>query len=514
MPINADFKVECISPPEGSPYTGDRLVDFLSGNRISTRHGDEFTGRPVTQIVTTEIGVIKFRTEYTLPDLEAHRFVAKAVERERQIGIHHPLKTWFLIYATDELGHQSIDIANITPLLTPLHQCKIQASAAGIEHLLSLIVAAIILYIETARQHELSIDLSLSNFGHDENGRVYYIDDDFYRWNQFIDLPEFLAGLIRSLDFLDTSLLDRLGKEVRSAILANFEDKHWLTVIAEGLRNLFIPANREPQRKALIDAFYSNDTFTYQSSNTSRVFALIADIHANAPALQTALDSLAKRQLDDVMVLGDIVGYGPHPKQCIDLLQNNSGFSFIRGNHDHAVATGHTVTGSTSLAGWTLQWTMDNLDPESKQWLQMLPCYLRSDEWLAVHGSPRDKTFFNGYVYQMNYTENLDVLAERNIRLCFHGHTHIQKIYYRERGVDYEAASCDNGLGRMSHSLICPGSVGQPRGGITGVELAIVNLDTLEIEFQRLEYDMQPTIRDMDRHHFPKELAERLQKGL
>jgi predicted phosphodiesterase len=513
MAINSEFKLECIQPPADSPYTREVLVNYLSGNRINPEHGDEFTGRPVTQIVATEIGVIKFRTEYTLPELEARRFVAKAVERERQIGIHHPRKTWFLIYSTDAIGRQIVDIANITPLLTPLHQYKIQEAETSIEHLLPLIVAGINRYIETARLHELCIDLSLSNFGIDESDRVYYIDDDFYRCNQFIDLPEFLANLIRSQDVLDITFFAQLGEQVRSAILDNFGDKHWLTVIAEGLRNLFIPTHREAERNALIKGIYSNDTFTYQPRNTSRIFALLADIHANAPALYTALDYLAKRQLSDVMVLGDIVGYGPHPKQCIDMLQNNAGYSFIRGNHDHAVATGNSVTGSTSLAGWTLLWTMANLDPESKEWLGLLPCYLQSNDWLAVHGSPRDKTFFNGYVYQMNYMENLDVLAQRDIRFCFHGHTHIQKIYYRERGVDYEATSCDNGLGRMSHALICPGSVGQPRGGVAGVELALVNLDTLELEFQRLDYDMQPTIRDMERHRFPRELADRLLKG-
>lgn len=513
MAESNNVTVECITGSHNPVYTDMQLAKYLTGTRINTRHGDEFTGRPVTQIVSTEIGVIKFRTEYNLPELEARRFVSQAVEREHNIGIHHPHKTWFLVSSEDDAGKKSIDIANITPGLTPLHQFRNQSPDATPEQFLQLIVSTIKLYIQTAKQHDLSIDLSLSNFGIDKDNKVYYIDDDFYRWNQFIDLPEFLASLIRSMDFLTADLLNLLGNEVRASILEHFTDKHWLTVIAEGLRNLFIPQEREDARNALIKAMYADDVFTYQPKDTSRLFALIADIHANAPALYAALDYLAKRQLDSVIVLGDIVGYGPHPKQCIDLLQNNSGFSFIRGNHDHAVATGHSVAGSTSLAGWTLMWTMENLDPDSKEWLGALPCYLQSNEWLAVHGSPRDKTFFNGYVYQMNYMENLDVLENRGITFCFHGHTHIQKIYYRERGVDFEATSCDNGLGRMSHSLICPGSVGQPRGGQTGVELAIVDLDRLELEFVRLDYAMQQTIKDMERHHFPPGLAERLQKG-
>lgn len=504
--MKVDFVVENIN----APYSKELLAEQLCGDRIITQHGDEYTGRPVTEMVRTEIGLIKFRTEYKLADLEARRFIMHAIEQERRLGVYHPDKTWFLVTSQDET---KINIANIAPLLKPLHQYQTLLSEFSIDEFLQFIEKAIRLYVETASQHELALDLSLSNFGIDKNHKVYYLDDDVYRWNQFIDLPEFLAGLIRSLEFLDDTHLTRLGEGVRAIILDNFNDKHWLTVVAEGMRNLFIPNERESLREAIIKSLYSTDSFSYEPKETAKLIALIADIHANAPALETALDYIASRNINDVIVLGDIVGYGPHPKQCIDLLRHDTSFSIIRGNHDHAVATGKTVAGATSLAGWTLNWTIDNLDTLSKQWLAALPCYLQTEGWLAVHGSPRDKTFFNGYVYQMNYVENLDTLAERNIRFCFHGHTHIQKIYYRERGVDFESVADIADMSRMSQLLICPGSIGQPRGGNPGVELAIINLESEELEFVRLSYDMSGTIRDMGKYFFPKELSDRLEKG-
>lgn len=508
------LSVECISLPENSPYSAELLAKYVANARTNTKHGGEFTGRPVTEIVNTEIGIIKFHTEYKLPELEARRFVSQSVEHEKRIGIHHPHKTWFLVFSQDEEGTKTISIANITPQLMPLHHVQNVPAEDLAEFYNDIIVRISGMYLSTAKEHELCIDLGLSNFGLDKDNNIYYLDDDFYRWNQFIDFPEFLANLIRSLDFITATTAKVLARSIREQIFNYFSDQHWITVIAEGLRSLFIPPERETIREALIIALYANESFTYQPKSTAKLFALIADIHANAPALYTALNYISQRGLNDVIVLGDIVGYGPHPKQCIDMLNNRSNLYIIRGNHDHAVATGHSVAGATSLAGWTIQWTVDNLDEEAKQWLSRLPSYLQTEDWLAVHGSPRDKTFFNGYVYQMNYSDNLDELERRHVPICFHGHTHIQKVYYRERGVDGEATTQLINLARAKHSLICPGSVGQPRGGKAGVELAVFDLDTMEMEFQRLAYDMQPTINDMSRHQFPKELAERLQNGV
>lgn len=514
MPEQRNMSVECIGlTPNNSPYSEESIAALLLKQRINTEHGGTYTGRPVTELITTDDCVIKFRTEYKLEESEARRFIEQAIKRERNIGIHHPDKTWFLIFNQGKSESNEVNIANITPLLFPLHQHETILANRSAESYLDLIFRCIELYLTTASGHEISIDLGLSNFGVNDNDQVFYLDDDFYRWNNFQDLPEFLANLIRSFDFLDEHNIARLGTRIRTAILTLFNDSHWLTVIAEELRSVFIPEQRETLRQALIESLYATETFHYQPRETHDVIAIIADIHANAPALNTALKYLQQRNITHTLVLGDIVGYGPHPKQCIDMLDQDTGFSIIRGNHDHAVATGNAVAGATSLAGWTLNWTIENLDNQAKQWLAALPCYLQHENWLAVHGSPRDKTFFNGYVYQMNYTENLDELQSRNIPLCFHGHTHVQKIYYRQRGVD-DATDTDVAvLKNMSHALLCPGSIGQPRSGKPGVELAIINTETLELEFQRLSYDMEQTINDMTRYNFPPGLMDRLRSG-
>jgi len=97
--------------------------------------------------------------------------------------------------------------------------------------------------------------------------------------------------------------------------------------------------------------------------------------------------------------------------------------------------------------------------------------------------------------------------------LCFHGHTHIQKIYRRDRSGDTESVAPLQNLSEAKHALVCPGSVGQPRAGEPGVELAIIDLSSGSIEFQRLPYNCEQTINDMRKFHFPPGLADRLQQG-
>lgn len=504
-------RIEWIKPPAEPAIDTHMLTEYLHRQRIRTEHGQAFTGRPSTEIIETPAGVIKFRTEYTLSEYDARRFIEKNISREAQLQVHHPHKAWFLLFSAD--ADNSITIANITPYLTPLHQLDSRLSAETFADFLQLVHKLIEQYVITAKQYELSIDLSLSNFGVDANNNIYYLDDECYRWRQFQELPEFLANLIRSLDYFDTSLITQLGNHVRQCILEHYHDAHWLTVIAEGLRNVFIPEARENLRQQLVRALYAAEQFTYTVSLHSSVIALIADIHANAPALETALSYLAQRDIRQTLVLGDIVGYGPHPQQCIDILRQQSDFFLIRGNHDHAVASGNRAGSVSSLAAWALNWTIEALPQSYKQWLAALPCYLQNDLWLAVHGSPRDKTFFNGYVYQMNYTENLDELQQRDIRLCFHGHTHIQNMYYRQRGVDQASQAGHNDLQTLAHALICPGSIGQPRCGIPGIELAIIDTEQLSLEFVRLNYDIELTMRDMAQQQFPEDLIERLRNG-
>ncbi len=505
-------RIEIISGQD-SRYSDKDILDVLQKKRITATHGQSFTGRPVTEIACDDKNLVKIRTEYRFAEREARIFTEQAVEKEKQLGIYSPDKTWFLIFEKDTNNNQNVRIANISPLLKPLHHTDEILKTINKSEYLQLITGCINIYLDVAKSHETGIDLSLSNFAIDKENKIYYVDDDTYRWDDFAFLPHFLASLLRSLDWLDKKLVTLLGERTRALLLEHFADSHLITVIAEEVRSLFVADDKLVLRNCLVDAIYSAKAFNYQAVNKSSLIALLADPHANLEALETCINYLQKRGINDAIVLGDIVGYGPYPEECIELIQAQAGYSVIRGNHDHAVATGKKVSGATSVAGWTLNWTQQKLNDDYKDWLANLPPYLSQDNWLAVHGSPCDKTFFNGYVYQMTYTENLDELANRDIPLCFHGHTHIQKIYYRSKGVDSSTEDETKVIQSAKHALICPGSIGQPRSGKVGVEFAVIDLNTLEMEFHRLPYNLDKTITAMQKNKFPGALCERLLEG-
>lgn len=247
-------------------------------------------------------------------------------------------------------------------------------------------------------------------------------------------------------------------------------------------------------------------------SNT-RFLAILADVHANLPALDAVLSYLKKQDISNGIVLGDTVGYGPHPSECIKRL-TNSNLIIIKGNHDNAVATGNYSKGFSRTGKWVIEWTIENIGSRDKKWLGKLPAFLRGNGWLAVHGSPMDPTHFNGYVYEMTYKKNLDNLEQREIPHCFHGHTHIMGVYARKSGIEDKFYKSDTiQLNEYKHSLVCPGAVGQARDGNPQCQFAIYDSMENKINFLCLDYDMEKTIDDMKRFGFPTSLQERLTSG-
>jgi predicted phosphodiesterase len=505
-------QLEIVDPPQDCPYDAVLILAACRQRRQMAGPGESYTGRPVTALLEHRGQVVKLRTEYQLPPSQARRFVAQAVARERLLGVHHPHKTWFL-WTPSAHQLERVIIGNITPHLLALNQSQALAAAHTPEAVVDLVAEMLERYLDMASRHELSLDLCLSNFGLDENGALHYLDDDLYPGSNFTVLSDALATLVRGQAWLTPPLAARLGKALRHSLQRHVVDPHWITVIAESLRGVFVAEAQRASLKALMEGLCGGPGFSYEPRQTSSVIALLADIHGNAPALETALEYLQRRGIATALVLGDLVGYGPHPQQCVAMVRDQAAWSVIRGNHDHLVAKGLAVTGVSSLAHWTLKWTMANLDEESHAWLAQLPPYLQTESWLAVHGSPKDKTFFNGYVYQMSYVENLDALAARKLPLCFHGHTHIPKVYRRDAAGDSACSDTSQDLRQARQALVCPGSVGQPRAGVPGVELAVMDLEQGALELLRLPYDMERTIKDMGKRHFPPDLGERLRRG-
>ncbi|MCK4627441.1 MAG: metallophosphoesterase family protein [Sedimentisphaerales bacterium] len=229
------------------------------------------------------------------------------------------------------------------------------------------------------------------------------------------------------------------------------------------------------------------------------MFAVISDIHSNLAALRAVLDDIERRQIKEIFCLGDIVGYGPEPCQCLDLIIDRQ-IAGIMGNHDHAVFYEPTNfnTGAERASYWTRRALEKEPDSEkrSRRWsfLGRLPVSIRMAKIMMVHGSPRRPV--NEYIFPDDiYTNSAKLLTifEKVDHLCLVGHTHVPGVFlddpdfYGVDELDYVYPVVEK-----EKAIINVGSVGQPRDQDVRASYVIVGED--KIEFVRVEYDIELTV--------------------
>lgn len=511
------MKLEIIGSIDGHPHYNDQhILSLLEEQHTELSYGAAFMGRPGTCLYAGTNEIIKLRNELDLNELRARRFLTHALKQEQKLAVHHPHKTWFLIHQPNGKIH----CGNICPRLIPLHTLKEQNNeeiAIKFGYLEKLYRR----YFEMASRYSARLDEGLSNFGIDENLQLYYLDDDIYSWDNFVSFAHILGVLIRNNAWLDDAYAVTLGSQLQQLVSEFFEDSHTNVMVARKLRDIFMPdKSRRRVLEIIIEQLQEKKLISkkIQPYKQDRI-AILSDIHANLPALEAVLDYLTAQNITQGMVLGDTVGYGPHPAECIERLKNTQ-LQVIKGNHDHAAGTGDTKRGMSSLARWCIDWTIPRLTEAQRQWLNDLPLELDSADnasknWQAIHGAPIDPNYFYAYIYEMTYEQNLDVMAERNLALCFHGHSHIQGMYVRNKlGLDsFVKPVASLSLDGFKHVLICPGAVGQPRDGCVGAQLAIYDQSSHQLEFIVLDYDMDKIIHDMQAQGFPETLWQRLTRG-
>lgn len=445
---------------------------------------------------------------------EARAFCEKRLVEERRLAVHHPAKTWWLGIAA-----QGVWICNHTPRLLPLHTgldtLRVDQRIPALEEMLSI-------YLKGAT-NGARLDEGLSNFGLAAAGQVYYLDDDIYQWDDLVGLAAGMGVWLRQLDWLTPAQAQRLGSSLRRALSESFPGTDGVSLMQRQLWDMVCVNDAQIHRHAGLMSGLRGESGAIVESGEPRLVsatrpreqgltAILADVHGNLPALEAVLAELHQRGVSEGVVLGDVVGYGPHPAACIRALRER-GFRVIKGNHDNALAQGIPELGFSKLARWALEWSKSQVSDEDRQWLDGLPLYHEDPLFLGVHGAPQDRSYFNAYVYRMTYEDNLDYMAEHDIQVCFHGHTHVQGYYFR-RGED-QGFSTDSplDLGSVAHCLVCPGSVGQPRSRRVGCEFALLDRASREVSFHLIDYDVEKTVADMAREGFPETLMSRLLAG-
>lgn len=203
--------------------------------------------------------------------------------------------------------------------------------------------------------------------------------------------------------------------------------------------------------------------------------------------------------VDEVICLGDIIGYGPDPLQCLDSVIGNCQLTIL-GNHDQAAI--FDPEGFNPVAMKAIYWTREQLENDTsdleqadRRWdfLGELPRRHDEGEYLFVHGSPRDPT--NEYVFPETVYEQdlLSLLMSRFEKICFQGHTHIPGVF-TESGSFITPEDRDHLIHiNEEKCMINVGSVGQPRDGNPRSCFVILDTEEKIVEYQRVEYDAETT---------------------
>lgn len=245
-------------------------------------------------------------------------------------------------------------------------------------------------------------------------------------------------------------------------------------------------------------------------------FGVLGDIHGNYEALAACHAALQDEGCDLVVALGDIVGYGPHPRECVDFIRERA-IPCVRGNHDHYTALGKRNWPVQDYARTAIWWSHDQLDTEHLNWLGNLPFVIESGDLLFVHAS-MDAVDGEFWPYVLDSKTAMFHFYHQHCQLAFFGHTHIPLVFSHHGGAsvsieilrDKWELPCDRS---GSHFLINPGSVGQPRDYDWRACAAVVDTELNVVSLLRVEYDVRKTRNDIIAAGLPECLAERLSRG-
>jgi predicted phosphodiesterase len=363
----------------------------------------------------------------------------------------------------------------------------------------------------------LGLDLNPANFGREQPGaQLYYIDDEFY--DELTPLLFAQAAVARIPEEPSFSAEDwtsfglELGRLVTSEPGLDAE----LRELAGALHSYPVSEQFIPARAALVQGCLT----AAQPSRESRPargarhpWAVLADVHANLPALRATLAAAREAGAERFLILGDVVGYGPHPAECIEILASLEDAIIIRGNHDQAVGGCCPEVTMNGLARSCADWTAARLSSAERDWLAHLPLEHREGSWLAVHGAPQDARRLSAYVYELTYEDNLEWLCKHGVHAALHGHTHSQTVY-AALATGARRLRLDGPLRLLGRAfLLNPGSVGQPRDQDARAAFALFDPDHGSWQPQRVAYPLQRTIRDIEERGLPLEAARRLRAG-
>ncbi|MCF7898233.1 MAG: metallophosphatase family protein [Candidatus Omnitrophica bacterium] len=238
-------------------------------------------------------------------------------------------------------------------------------------------------------------------------------------------------------------------------------------------------------------------------------YGIFSDIHSNLEAFSEAVNYFNGRKIDRFICLGDIVGYGPDPQQCLEVVKKLKSKT-IAGNHDWATVGKFNLNYFNWCAQKALSWTQKKINEKGWKYLHGLPLIYKKNNFYCVHGSLDKPKNFNYTITPSQVQLNFSLL---DARLCFIGHSHITEVFCLNKGQIKHLRKEKINIEKDKKYIINVGSIGQPRDGDPRLSLCVYDTDKQLLTFKRIEYNIKKTADKIIKKKLPEFLAKRLYLG-
>jgi diadenosine tetraphosphatase ApaH/serine/threonine PP2A family protein phosphatase len=241
-------------------------------------------------------------------------------------------------------------------------------------------------------------------------------------------------------------------------------------------------------------------------------YAILADIHANLEAFTAVLDDIGEKgDIEEIWCLGDVVGYGPDPHRCIEILGQCKHIC-IAGNHDMAAIGKVDTSYFNPLAVAAINWTAEQLTEDDVKYLEELPQTKQQGDFTLVHGSPMEPL----WEYIISAGIALRNFTYIDTTYCLVGHSHVPMAFMKDKDTGCKPVALTPGIGLAlgkNKMIINPGAVGQPRDGDPRASYAIYDSERRMVHLYRVDYNIEATQKKIMERGLPVILASRLEQG-
>jgi len=243
-------------------------------------------------------------------------------------------------------------------------------------------------------------------------------------------------------------------------------------------------------------------------------YLILSDIHANREALSAVLKRVRRKRWEKAVFLGDLVGYGAHPNQAVEMVRALRPLVAIRGNHDKVCSGIEDGRMFNRVALQAALWTRHRLTMQNLRWLYRLPegPAIVDGSFAIAHGTPIDE---DAYIF--GEIEALNVFRQTTFPLCFFGHSHFPVVFGLSSDAIHTVLTTGSAfrfrLEPGMRYLVNPGSIGQPRDGNPQASFALLDTDTRTVTIYRVPYQIERAQQRILDAGLPRPLAERLALG-